>query len=95
MAEEYYTGDTIPLKFTITDADGAVNPTQAKVTIIKPDNTAIPEEDAIINDNEVSYLIPVEVTNLSGVYKAFFVCSLPDSQVRTHKMQVTVIDNPG
>lgn len=91
---EYYTGDTIPLKFTITDADGAVNPSQVKVTIQKPDKSHEDEEDATILGNEVSYIIPISVTDISGVYIAYFVCTLPGSQIRTHMMQASVVDNP-
>jgi len=92
--EEYYTGDTIPLKFTITDADGTVNPSSVKVTVYKPDKSEEAGADAEIIANEVSYTISGSVTDISGVYSAYFVCTLPSSQIRTHMMQATVVDNP-
>jgi len=90
----YYTGDTIPLKFTITDANGAVNPSLVMVTVYKPDKSHEEETAAEISGNEVSYNIPSSVTDISGVYVAYFVCTLPGSQIRTHMVQATVVDNP-
>jgi len=91
---EYYTGDTIPLKFTITNADGPVNPTVVKVIIEKPDKTQEDEEDAEISENEVRYTIPSLVTDISAVYTAYFVCTLPNNQTRTHVIHSSVVDNP-
>jgi len=91
----YYTGDNVPLKFTVSDATGAVNPTSAKVMIVKPPlGDIIPEVDATISENEVSYVVPIDVTDIDGEYHAFFVMILPGDLTRTHKMEFTVLHNP-
>ena len=89
----YYTGDTIPLKFTITDATGAVNPSAVAVEILKPHNTLITGATAGIDGNVVTYNVPASVTNEHGNYKAYFICTLSFGE-RTHKMEFTIILNP-
>jgi len=94
MSAPYYTGDQIPLKYTVSDAIGGVNITSCKVTILKPDNTIMGEVDAAVDGNEVSYNIPGNVTNLEGVYRVYFVNILPSGGERTHKIERTVLLNP-
>lgn len=89
----YYTGDAVPLKFTISDADGGVTPSAAKVTILKPGNQLTDEVGATIDSNEVSYTAPGSVNDMRGLYKAYFVCTLSYGE-RTHKMEYTIIVNP-
>ena len=93
MSAPYYTGDSVPLKFTVTDADGAVNPASCVVHILKPDNTYIDNTAAAVDGNEVSYNVPASVTGMRGVYKAYFVLTLSYGE-RTHKIEFSVIMNP-
>ena len=94
MTTPYYTGDTVPLRFTVTDANGAVNPSSCVVVILKPNRTVTSETDAVIDGNEVSYNVLASVTNVSGVYKAFFVLTLAYGE-RTHKIEFNVTKNAG
>ena len=94
MAEPYYTGDNVPLKFKVTDGLGDVIPTATKVVIYRPRHRALTEEaDATIDGNTVSYLVPTTVTTGSGEYHAFFILNLPMG-IRTYQMNFTVKDNP-
>jgi len=89
----YYTGDTVPLKFTITDSDGNVNPSAAKILILKPDNTMTAETDATRDGNAVSYNVPANVTEAEGMYRAYFICTLSYGE-RTHMIEFTINRNP-
>lgn len=89
----YYTGDAIPLKFTITDKDGAVNPSLAIVLIQKPSNKVSNGVEATIDGNAVSYTVPSSITQEAGNYKAYFVCTLAYGD-RTHKIEFNVTGNP-
>ena len=89
----YYTGDVVPLKFTISDAEGAVNPSAVNVIILKPGNE-VTEATAAIDGNEVSYTVPPSVTQKDGHYKAYFVCTLTAGE-RTHKIEFDITRNPG
>ena len=88
----YYTGDTVPLKFSITDAAGAVNPSAVAVEILKPHNTVITGATAGMDGNVVTYNVPASVTNEQGRYKAYFICTLSFGE-RTHKIEFNVIAN--
>ena len=66
----YYTGDTVPLKFKLTDAEGAVNPSSVEVNILKPHNTMMNGTSAGIDGNVVTYNVPASVTDKQGHYKA-------------------------
>lgn len=90
----YYTGDNVPLKFTITDAAGAITPSLVEVSILKPHNLFLDHSDAEINGNIVSYLVPTSVTNEGGHYKAYFVITLPEYGGRSHKIEFDVNPNP-
>lgn len=94
MTAPYYTGDGVPLKFTVSDRDGAVNPSSCKVIILTPHNSLTDEVDAAIDGNEVSYNVPGNVTNAQGTYKTYFILTLPSGAERTHKREFTVIVNP-
>lgn len=89
----YYTGDTVPLKFTVSDDNGPVTPQSCVVHILKPDNEYKDDTEAIINENEVSYNVPGDVNDIGGLYKAYFVCLMSYGE-RTHKIEYTVIHNP-
>jgi len=93
MSAPYYTGDGVPLKFIVSDADGDVSPTACEVTILGPGNT-ISEGTATIDDNEVSCNVPGSVTCAEGLYKVYFVLTLPSELERTHKIEFNVIINP-
>jgi len=93
MTAPYYTGDGIPLKFKVTDADGVVNPTNCTVHILNPGN-ALAEGETAIDGNEVSYNVPGVMTGKGGGYKAYFCLTLPSGLERTHKIEFTVIKNP-
>ena len=82
------------LKFLISDAQGSVTPTAAKVVITKPDNTSLDEVDATIDGNEVSYIVPIEATDMAGRYTAYFVLALPNIGIRTHSIDFVVGVNP-
>ena len=90
----YYTGDGVPLKFKVTDIDGAVNPSSCAVVILKPHNSITDEVPAAVDGNVVSYNVPASVTDEQGLYKAYFVLTLPSGLERTHKIEFTVITNP-
>jgi len=94
MPAPYYTGDDVPLKFTITDADGDVNPVSCAVHILKPKNELVDDSEAAIDGNEVSYNVPGTVTDEAGTYKAYFVVALPSTLERTHKIEFSVLINP-
>ena len=94
MSFPYYTGDGVPLKFTVADRDGAVNITSCKVVILKPHNEVTDETDAAVDGNTVSYNVPGSVNNCNGLYKAYFVNILPNGAERTHKIEYTVLSNP-
>lgn len=94
MTVPYYTGDGVPLKFTVTDRDGAVNPTGCTVVILTPHNSLTDEIDSALDGNTVSYNVPASVTDTDGLYKAYFVLTLPSGAERTHKIEFTVIVNP-
>ena len=89
----YYTGDSVPIRLTLTDADGAVNPSACAVTVLKPDNSLTTEASATVNANVVTYTIPGTVTTLKGHYKAYFVNTLSYGE-RTHKVEFDVASNP-
>lgn len=89
----YYSGDTVPLKFTITDDQGAVNPSAVVVEILKPHNTLITGTNAGIDGNVVTCNVPAPVNDEQGHYKAYFVCTLSYGE-RTHKIEYDVIKNP-
>ena len=94
MAEPYFTGDNVPLKFKITDALGDVEPSAVSVIIYKAKSrTATDGDDAEIDGNTVSYLVPVSVTSEESTYRAFFICTLP-SGIRTYMMSFNVRENP-
>ena len=90
----YYTGDGVPLKFNVSDADGVVNPVSCLVHILTPSNSYIDNTEAAVDGNEVSYNIPGALMNMAGVYKTYFVLTLPSGLERTHKVEFTVIANP-
>lgn len=87
----YYTGDNVPLKFTVSGKGGGINPLAAKVIILTP-NAPTEETNATIDGNTVSYTVPTSVTDKSGRYKAYFVLTLP-SGIRTHKIEFKVKTN--
>ncbi len=89
----YYTGDSVPLRFTVTDSAGAVTPSAATVAILKPHNTLTDEVNATIATNIITYTVPGSVTNESGHYKAYFVLTLSYGE-RTHKVEFDVKPNP-
>lgn len=89
----YYTGDNVRLGFTITDADGAVNPSVAQVKIVKPDDSVTDIVEATIKGSEVSYIVPIDVTDLAGVYIAYFELTLPGTLIRTHRMSFSITQN--
>ena len=94
MAEPYFTGDNVPLKFEITDAEGGVNPSTVSVVICYPRNSKLTEPaDADIDGNTVTYTVPLSATTMPGEYHAFFVCTIP-AGVRTYQMNFAVLDNP-
>ena len=93
MSAPYYTGDTVPLKFTISDAEGGIAPSAVKVTILTPGNILTDEVDATIDGNAVSYNVPNSVNDMRGLYKAYFICTLSYGE-RTHKIEYTIINNP-
>jgi len=90
---KYYTGDTVPLGFTITDDLGGVEPSDVKVVILNPLHESTNPVDATIDVNEVSYFVPGTVTILSGLYSAFFICTLTYGE-RTHRIDFRIEDNP-
>lgn len=90
----YYTGDSVPLGFTITDKDGPVTPSAAVVSILKPHGTIIPEVDATITTNTVTYVVPGTITDEEGGYKAYFVMTLSYGE-RSHKIEFVIQANPG
>ncbi len=92
MSVPYYTGDTKPLKFTIDDDDGAVNPISVDLTILQP-NKSILEDEAAVDGNEVSYTVPGTTNSQAGHYKVYFVCTLTYGE-RTHKIEYSVVSNP-
>ncbi len=94
MSTPYYTGDGVPLKFTVSDADGDVTPTSCVVHILKPTNEYIDNTEAAVDGNKVSYNVPGSVTATRGLYKAYFVLTLPSELERTHKIEFNVIANP-
>ena len=94
MTAPYYTGDGVPLKFTITDADGDVNPASCAVRILKPSNAYVDNSEAAVSGNEVSYNVPGSVTTEQGTYRVYFVCILPSELERTHKIEFDVLLNP-
>ncbi len=89
----YYTGDSVPVRLTLTDADGAVNPSSCSVVVLKPDNTETTSANATINANVVTYTIPGTVTTIRGHYKAYFVNTLSYGE-RTYKVEFDVVSNP-
>ena len=89
----YYTGDGVPLKFTVSDDDGAVNPTACEVIILKPTNEVV-ECASAVDGNEVSCNVAGSVTTAKGLYKAYFVLTLPSELERTHKIEFNVALNP-
>jgi len=89
----YYTGDSVPIRFTITDVNGAVNPISSTVEILKPDNSLTTITNASVNSNIVIYTVPATVTTLQGHYKAYFVNTLSYGE-RTHKIEFDVKVNP-
>lgn len=94
MTAPYYTGDGVPLKFTVSDKDGAVNPTSCKVIILTPHNALTDETDAAVDGNEVSYNVPASVTDVDGLYKSYFILTLPSGAERTHKIEFKIVVNP-
>ena len=94
MTAPYYTGDDVPLKFTVSDREGAVNPTGCKVIILTPHNSLTDETDVAVDGNEVSYNVPGSINDSDGVYKAYFILTLPSGFERTHKMEFKIIVNP-
>jgi len=93
MSVPYYSGDVVPLKFTITDADGAVNPSKVVVLILMPGNEVSNGVEAAIDGNAVSYTVPATITQIAGHYKAYFVCTLASGE-RTHRMEFKITKNP-
>ena len=93
MSAPYYTGDRVPLKFTISDADGDVNPTACVVTILKPNNGTA-KCTAAIGGNMVSCNVSGSVNSERGTYRVYFVNTLPSGGERTHKIEYEIIDNP-
>ncbi len=94
MTSQYYTGDGVPLKFLVTDSDGAVNPSACDVLVLKPDNETCDSCTAAIDANEVSCNVGGSVTDKGGLYKVYFVLTLPSGLERTHKIEFTVVNNP-
>lgn len=90
----YYTGDVVPLKFTISDATGAITPLAVEVTIQRPNHVLTESIVADIDSNQVSYDVPISTTTQDGIYKAYFVITLPGGLIRTHKIEFKVIRNP-
>ena len=90
----YYTGDSVPLAFTITDKDGGVEPNSVQVDMLKPGNQFIEDcSTPVIESNKVSCVISGDLTNVGGLYKVYFVCALSYGE-RTHKMEFRVTVNP-
>ena len=94
MTLPFYTGDNVPLKFTITDATGPLTPTVVTVEILKPDNQKTSPIEAGIDDNQVSYDVPTSITDVDGKYKAYFVITLPGGLIRTHKIEFDITSSP-
>ena len=90
MSAPYYTGDRVPLKFTVSNADI----TSSEVFILKPSNTMMEGVPAAVDDNTVSYNVPGSVTNEAGRYRAYFVNTLASGGERTHKPEFEVLKNP-
>lgn len=95
MSTPYFTGDGVPLKFTISDATGGITPSAVSVTILKPNNSVTDSVPAGIDENQVSYDVPGSVTDIDGRYRAYFVNTLPSGVERTHMIEFEVIRNPG
>ena len=70
----YYTGDSVPLAFNITDKDGAINPSSVQVDMLKPGNIIVLDCcPAVIDGNEVSCVVPGTCADRQGLYKVYFV----------------------
>ncbi len=94
MVAPYYIGDSVPLKFTITDENGPVNPTNADVKIVKPDDTVVTGYSGSISGNEVTFTVPSSVTDTPGRYTVFFELTLPGSLIRTHPIEFDILWRP-
>ena len=93
MPAPYYTGDEVPLEFNVFYKEVAEPVTSAKVTIRNGHNTMFEEDDAIVDGNTVSYVVPGSVTSRGGEYAAWFVCTFPYGE-RTHEMIFNILPNP-
>jgi hypothetical protein len=91
--ENYYTGDTVPVKFTLTDANGPVTPSAVTIQVLRPDSGVVGVSEVFIDDNLVTCYIPGGVTIIAGVYKAYFACMLSYGE-RTHKVEFLIKANP-
>ena len=85
----YYTGDNIPLEFTIWQSSTPKTPSAATVVILKPDRSSTNSANATIVTNTVSYSVPTSVTTLEGIYTATFTLTI-DGNTRSKKMRFTV-----
>lgn len=98
MTAPYYTGNNVPLKFKIEDAQGAVEPTSVKVRIACNNSIiTLQEADADVESTTpftVSYIVPTNLTTLEGDYEAFFDCDIPGVGIRTHVKTFKVVHNP-
>jgi len=90
MTAPYFAGDTVPLKFTISDSEGGVTPSSVNVCLFKPDRSCV-MDTATIDGSEVSY--NVTSTGVAGHYRCYFICSLSYGE-RTHKIEFSITKNP-
>ncbi len=90
----YYVGDNVTLKFIINDDNGPVVPVTANVMIVKPDAKIISPVGINIDENVITYYVPTTVTDIDGLYKAFFVITFSDALIRTHRIDFGIRSKP-
>lgn len=95
MAAPHYVGDDILISFVVLESGQAIVPSSATVVVYNPKGKVVKEDNARIDNNEVSYIIPSEVTNIEGTYRAIFSVILPGEVERTHPVETNVQPLPG
>ena len=82
--EPYYEGNAVPLNFYVKEGLRPLVPQSATVIIYRGRDEILPNTPAIVVENRVSFVVPVEYTKLRGDYKAEFTIYLTPTIPRTH-----------
>lgn len=92
MAEPYYTGDPVKLKFVVREmGTRGIKLTSATCSLYGPEGEIFADAPAEINDDTISLEIAGGVHDTSGNYRAEFTVGIAPDIQRTHLIKYRIL----